>query len=209
SYTTYRVALTMDIMFLVVLSTIFLDFAPLTAVMIVIMSLLDDVPIMTIAYDNTPVSEKPIRWRMGRLLSVASVLGLFSIVQSFGLLLIGVRTLLQPHLQQFFGLSTDRQLQTMMFLQIVAGGPVLLFIARTEHWFWLPPYPARALFSAILLTQILAVLMCGLGWLVTPIPWKLIAWVWGYNLVWMVLLGAIRIATELFIDHRTARHMKS
>jgi H+-transporting ATPase len=51
--------------------------------------------------------------------------------------------------------------------------------------------------------------MCGLGWLVTPIPWKLIAWVWGYNLVWMLLLGGIRIATELFIDHRTARHMKS
>ena len=56
SYTLYRVALTMDIMFLVVLSTIFLDFQPLTAIMIVIMSLLDDVPIMTIAYDNTPVS---------------------------------------------------------------------------------------------------------------------------------------------------------
>ena len=61
SYTIYRVALTMDIMFLVVLSIVFLNFAPLTAVMVVIMSLLDDVPIMTIAYDHTPVSEKPIR----------------------------------------------------------------------------------------------------------------------------------------------------
>jgi H+-transporting ATPase len=209
SYTTYRVALTMDIMFLVVLSTIFLDFAPLTAVMIVMMSLLDDGPIMTIAYDNTPVSEKPIRWRMGRLLSVASVLGLFSIIESFGLLLIGVTALYHPDLQWLFGLSTDHQLQTMMFLQIVAGGPLLLFIARTEHWFWHPPYPAPALFSAILLTQILAVLMCGLGWLVTPIPWKLIAWVWAYNLVWMLLLGDIRIATERFVDHRTARHIKS
>jgi H+-transporting ATPase len=47
SYTIYRVALTMDIMALVVLSTIFLDFQPLTAIMIVIMSLLDDVPIMS------------------------------------------------------------------------------------------------------------------------------------------------------------------
>src|SRR5271169_1003773 len=64
SYTIYRVALTMDIMFVVVLSTIFLNFAPLTAMMIVLMSLLDDVPIMTIAYDYTPVSEKPIRWQM-------------------------------------------------------------------------------------------------------------------------------------------------
>ncbi|MCV0429200.1 MAG: plasma-membrane proton-efflux P-type ATPase, partial [Roseibium sp.] len=87
SYTIYRVALTMDIMFLVVLSTIFLGFQPLTAVMIVIMSLLDDVPIMTIAYDNTAVAKDPIRWRMPRLLSVSAVLGLASIIQSFGLLL--------------------------------------------------------------------------------------------------------------------------
>jgi H+-transporting ATPase len=63
SYTIYRVALTMDIMFVVVLSTVFFGFVPLSAAMIVIMSLLDDVPIMTIAYDNTSVSAKPIRWR--------------------------------------------------------------------------------------------------------------------------------------------------
>ena len=30
----------------------------------VIMSLLDDIPIMTIAYDHTPVSPKPIRWQI-------------------------------------------------------------------------------------------------------------------------------------------------
>ena len=76
TYTIYRVALTMDIMFLVVLSTVFLGFQPLTAVMIVIMSLLDDIPIMTIAYDNTPVSPRPIRWRMPRMLGISAALGL-------------------------------------------------------------------------------------------------------------------------------------
>ncbi len=79
TYTIYRVALTMDIMFLVVLSTVFLGFQPLTAVMIVIMSLLDDIPIMTIAYDHTPVSPKPIRWKMARLLSISGILGFFCV----------------------------------------------------------------------------------------------------------------------------------
>jgi H+-transporting ATPase len=69
------------------MSTIFLGFTQLTAVMIVIMSLLDDVPIMTIAYDHTPVSATPIRWQMPRILGVSAVLGLFSVVESFGLLL--------------------------------------------------------------------------------------------------------------------------
>ena len=48
-------------MFVVVLSTLFLGFTPLTAIMIVVMSLLDDLPMMTIAYDNTPVSPRPVR----------------------------------------------------------------------------------------------------------------------------------------------------
>ncbi|OQK18536.1 metal-transporting ATPase [Methyloprofundus sedimenti] len=209
SYTIYRVALTMDIMFLVVLSTIFLGFTPLTPIMIVAMSLLDDVPIMAIAYDNTPVSEKPIRWKMPRLLGVSAVLGLFSIVESFGLLLIGMEVLSDPLQQEFFGLATQTQLQTLMFLQLVAGGHLLLFVTRTERWFFLRPFPAAPLFLTILFTQILAVLMCRFGWLVDPISWMLIGWIWAYNLVWMFLLGAVRLITERYVDYRTERHLKS
>jgi H+-transporting ATPase len=209
SYTIYRVALTMDIMLVVVLSTIFLNFAPLTAVMIVLMSLLDDVPIMTIAYDNTPVSAMPIRWQMPRLLGVSAALGLFLIVESFGLLLIGVRVLSHPHLQEYFGLTTQGQLQTVMFLQLVAGGHLLLFVTRTERWFFLRPFPAPALFIAIVLTQLVALLMCGFGWLVPSIPWRLIGWVWAVNIAWMFVLGGVRLTAERFAAYRTARQTRS
>lgn len=202
SYTIYRVALTMDIMFLVVLSTIFLGFQPLTAIMIVIMSLLDDVPIMTIAYDNTAVSQKPIRWRMPRLLSVSAVLGFASIVQSFGLLLIGFAVMKHPGLQSYFGLTDEAHLQTVMFLQLVAGGHLLLLVTRTHRWFFEPPFPARPLFLAILGTQFLAVLMCGFGWIVPQISWTAIVWIWVYLLVWLVILGAVRVAMERAIDNR-------
>ena len=47
-----------------------------------------------------------------------------------------------PALQQYFGLTTQAQLQTVMFLQLVAGGHLLLFVTRTERWFFLPPFPA-------------------------------------------------------------------
>jgi H+-transporting ATPase len=209
SYTLYRVALTIDIMFVVVLSTIFLQFTPLTAAMIVVMSLLDDVPIMTIAYDNTAVSEKPIRWRMGRLLGVASALGLFCVVESFGLLLFGVRILSHWELQDFFGLTSEDQLRTVMFLQLVVGGHLLLLVTRTERWFFLPPFPAGRLLLAILVTQVVAVLMCGFGWLVSLISWKLIGWVWAYSVAWMFLLGSVRKIAERFADYRSTRQIKS
>jgi H+-transporting ATPase len=177
--------------------------------MIVIMSLLDDVPIMTIAYDNTPVSEKPIRWQMPSLLGVSLVLGLFSIVESFGLLLIGIRVLSHPYLQEYFRLANEDQLQTVMFLQLVTGGHLLLFITRSERWFFLPPFPAAPLFVAILLTQIVAWLMCGFGLLVPSIPWILIGWVLVYNIAWTFVLGGVRLITERFAAHRTAREVRS
>ncbi len=209
SYTIYRVALTMDIMFVVVLSTVFLDFAPLTAMMIVLMSLLDDVPIMAIAYDNTPVSEKPIRWEMPRLLGISIVLGLCSIAETFGLLCIGIRVLVHPELRDYFGLTTAPQLQTLIFLQLVAGGHLLLFVTRTERWFFQPPFPAIPLLIAIIATQAVAVLMCGFGLLIPSIPWFLIGWVWVYNIMWMFLLGAARLMAERFSTYRTARQAKS
>jgi H+-transporting ATPase len=137
------------------------------------------------------------------------VLGLFSVIESFGLLLIGIRVLTHPHLQDYFGLATGSQLQTLMFLQLVAGGHLLLFVTRTERWFFLPPFPAAPLVIAIVLTQIMAVLMCGLGWLVPAIPWTLIGWVWAYNLGWTFVLGAVRLVAESFATYRTARQARS
>ena len=209
SYTIYRVGLTMDIMFLVVLSTIFLDFTPLTAIMIVVLSLLDDIPIMTIAYDNTPVSERPIRWKMKRLLSVSAVLGFFSVVQSFGLLLIGMEILSDPAEQLFFGLFTQPELQSMMFLQLVTGGHLLIFITRSERWFFLPPFPAMPLVAAILFTQIVAILMCGFGWLVPALSWTAIIWVCVYTTGWMFLMGAVRLITEKLLDYRSTTQLRS
>jgi H+-transporting ATPase len=104
--------------------------------------LLDDCP--DLAYDNTPVSAKPIRWHTPQLLSVAAVLGVFSIVETFGLLLIGIRVLSHSHLQEYFGLASEDQLRTVMFLQLVAGGHLLLFITRSERWF----FPASSRCSA-------------------------------------------------------------
>jgi len=43
------------------------------------------------------------------------VLGVFSIVETFGLLLIGIRVLSHSHLQEYFGLASEDQLRTVMF----------------------------------------------------------------------------------------------
>lgn len=205
SYTIYRVALTMDIMVLVVLASILLGFQPLTAVMIVVISLLDDVPIMTIAYDHTPVSEKPIRWNMRRILSSSAILGLFSIVQSVGMLTIAMAFLYDGGR---WGVVDHAAVQTVMFLQLVTGGHLLIFVARAEKWFFTRPFPALPLVAAITGTQVLAILMAGFGALVPAISWPMVGLVLVYSLVWMFIMGAVRIVSDKLLDHRTAGRLR-
>jgi H+-transporting ATPase len=76
SYAIYRITETIRIMFFVVAAMIVFKFYPITTVMIILLALLNDLPILTIAYDNTWLDPKPVRWNMRRVLTIATVLGL-------------------------------------------------------------------------------------------------------------------------------------
>ncbi|MCP5426539.1 MAG: plasma-membrane proton-efflux P-type ATPase [Gammaproteobacteria bacterium] len=194
SYITYRIAMSIDIMLFVVLSTLAFGFFPLTAIMLVALALLDDIPIMAIAYDNTEPNAKPVRWNPERTFTVSVVLGLLAVTQSFILLAFG---------QDVLHLDTAH-LQTMLFLQLLVGGHLLLLLTRTRKGFWARPYPSWPLLAAVIGTQILGVLMCAFGWLAPTLPWHLIGWVWVYNLLWMVVQDGAKWATYRLIEHRPA-----
>src|SRR5713101_1732193 len=190
SYVLYRIAMTIAIMVFVVLASIYYHFFPLTAIMLIALALLDDVPIMTIAFDNASVPPQPVKWELDRVLVLSSVLGLLAVIQSFGLLYLGDTV---HHLDH-------SRLQTMMFLQLVAGGHLMLFVTRTRGVFWKPPYPSPKLFFAIVATQIAAVLMCSQGWLVPSLPWGIIGFVWAYNLAWMVVQDIVKLGLYGILD---------
>jgi H+-transporting ATPase len=190
SYVLYRIAMTIAIMVFVVLASIYYHFFPLTAIMLIALALLDDVPIMTIAFDNATVPPRPVRWQLDKVLVISSALGLLGVIQSFTLLYLG-DTL--RHLER-------QQLQTMMFLQLVAGGHLMLFVTRTRGPFWKPPYPSARLFFAIVATQVAAVFMCSQGWLVPALPWGIIGFVWAYNFVWMIAQDVVKLGMYRIVD---------
>jgi H+-transporting ATPase len=192
SYTTYRIAMTISIMVFVVAAMLSYNVFPLTAIMIIILALLDDIPIMTIAYDHTYLSPTPVRWEMGRVLTVSTVLGFLATVESFLLFFLG-RAYLDLPLPQ---------LQTLLFLRLAAGGHLLLFVTRTKNWCWQSPHPSWKLFTAIVVTQIVAVLMCAFGWLVPPISWRLIGYTWGYIIIWMIIQDIFKMGLHHMVSDR-------
>src|SRR5205809_1449671 len=190
SYVLYRIAMTIAIMVFVVLASIYYHFFPLTAIMLIALALLDDVPIMTFPFDTTSVPPHPVHCALDRVLVISSVLGLLGVIQSFGLLYLGDTV---HHLDH-------SHLQTMMFLQLVAGGHLMLFVTRSHGVFWKPPYPSLKLSFAIVATQIAAVLMCSEGWLVPSLRWGIIGFVWGYNLAWMVVQDVVKLGLYGILD---------
>jgi len=193
SYVFYRIAMTIAIMLVVVLSSVIFDIQPLTAIMIVALALLDDIPIMTIAYDNVRTAPAPVRWDMHRILVFSGIMGLMATAQSFGLVLFGIEWMNDPAMMAKIPLDHGH-LQTMLFLQLAAGGHMLLFVVRSRGSIVTPPLPAAQLFLAIVATQIVAVVMCAFGILVPTLPWTLIGIVWAYVIVWTILTDLVKLA---------------
>ena len=173
--------------------------------MIVVLALLDDIPIMTIAYDNVKVDSQPVRWNMHRIISFSSVMGIIALAQSFGMVLLCKYWMNNPELMAKLPMSIDH-LQTMVFLQLAAGGQLLIFIVRNRGSMFARPFPHTKLLLAILATQIVAILLCAFGIFVPMLPLEMIGVVWIYVLIWLVIASFAKIAYYKFMDRRENHH---
>ncbi len=183
AYSIYRITETIRIMLFMVSAILVYNFYPITAVMIILLALLNDLPILTIAKDNTWLPPKPVKWDMHKVLTVATALGVLGVSETFLLLIIA---------RDYFQVSIE-QLQTIIFLKLAIAGHLTLFVARTRHFFLFKPFPAPILLSAIISTQIVAALIAGFGWLVTPISWEFIGLIWAYCLFWVFVEDALKL----------------
>ncbi|MEJ2041482.1 MAG: HAD-IC family P-type ATPase, partial [Desulfosarcinaceae bacterium] len=178
SYAIYRITETVRIMFFVVAAMIVFNFYPITAIMIILLAFFNDVPIMTIAYDNTWLEPNPVRWDMRRVLSVSTVLGLIGVVETFGMLLIG---------KLLLDLNTS-EIQSLIFLKLAIAGHLTLFVARTKRPFLTKPYPAPLVFWSAVGTKAAVTVLVAFGaGLVAPLTWTVIGIVWAYCIVWIFI----------------------
>ena len=170
SYAIYRIVETIRIMFFVVLAMIVFNFYPITAIMIILLALFNDVPIMAIAWDRTRVDPNPVKWNMRRVLTLSTVLGLTGVLGSFSMLIIA---------KNWLKLDIP-QIQTFVFLKMAVAGHLTLFVTRTPRMFLRKPHPAPILFWSAVITKLLATLFVVYPFgLITPIHWRAVGVIWG------------------------------
>ena len=185
SYTIFRIAETIRVIIFMTLAIVVYDFYPITALMIIILALLNDIPIMTIAYDNTKVREKPVRWDMKEVFILASWLGVAGVLSSFMLFWILISLM---HLPLDF-------VQSAFFAKLVIAGHGTIYNTRIDDWFWKRPWPSWTLFSATFMSRVAGTIIAVYGFgLMEPIGWEWAIWMWGYALVWFVFNDAVKMA---------------
>jgi H+-transporting ATPase len=192
SYATFRIAETLRIILFMTLSIVVFDFYPVTAVMIIILALLNDIPIMAIAYDNAPLDVKPVKWNMRELLTIAAVLGVAGVASSilFFFILEELR----------FPLAL---VQPMMFVKLDVAGHSTIYVTRAgERHFWQKPYPSMKLLIPAMATRITGTVIAVYGLFMAPIGWTYALYIWLYASLWFVFNDFVKVGVFRLLRRR-------
>lgn len=180
SYAIYRISETCRLLLFLLLSMLILDAQPLTAIMIILIALLNDLPIMMIAYDKMKIDPKPVIWDMKEIFFVAFGLSIVGVLSTFVLYWIGDRVFL---------FSVD-QCRTLAFFAILCGGNLTIYLTRNRTFPFSQPFPEIKFFLATLFSQIVGTLFTvyGIGNdSLVGIGWSAVGYGWLYILVWFCI----------------------
>lgn len=190
SYALFRISETVRIVLFVTLSVLIFNYAPLSAVMIILLALLNDIPVMSIAYDNAKVHSRPIRWNMREVIFISAILGIAGVIASFTLL----------YMVHAAGASVAI-IQTVVFLKLDIAGNMTLYITRAGRGhFWEKPFPSPKFFVPAFGSAIVGTLIAGFGIFMHPLSIGAIAFVWLYAFVWFLVIDQVKVFAYKLLD---------
>lgn len=191
AYATFRISETIRIVLLISLSLLLFNFSLLTAGMIILLALLNDIPVLAIAYDNVPLSDKPVRWKLRETLVVSTVLGVIGLVSSFALL-------------YYLNVSGWELalIQTIFFVKLDVAGHSTLYITRTGHkHFWERPYPAWKFFISSFSSRLIGSTIAYFGFFMPAISFSTIVLIWVYATLWFLINDQVKVFTYKMLDN--------
>lgn len=174
NYSVYRISESFRLIITIGLIGILYHTYPLTPVQIILIALLNDVPIITMAFDRVAISRSPATINTTKRFKLSSLFGLVGILNSMVLLWGAVALFHLPW----------PIIQTLFFLKLTVSGHMLIYVAHTEKR-WYSFLPAKQVIWATVGTQLLASIIAYAGIFTAPIPLLYIIIVWVWSLIWM------------------------
>ncbi|CEG83448.1 Putative V-type H ATPase (Fragment) [Rhizopus microsporus] len=186
SYALYRITSTIHFLMFMFIITLIEDWT-MPAVLLIMICVLNDAATLVISVDNTEISERPDKWRIGQLLTLSFVLAALLAALSFAHFYIA---------RDVFHV-TDNELHSIMYLHISSAPHFVIFSTRVPGYWW-KNMPNWIFTVCIIGTQIVALFFsvygvfgehegvapCGYGWGLSVL---------GVSLVYFMLLDVVKV----------------
>ena len=193
-YSLYRISESTRLIVTIAVIGVIMGNYPLTPIQVLILAFLNDVPIITIAFDRVKIPLAPANVNGKQRAATSLSFGLAGILNSLLMLWVAVA---------YFHLPWP-WIQTLFFLKLVISGHMLIYVAHTEDT-WFRWFPSWQVISAVTATQLLATVAAFVGFFTTPIPLWLIAFVWVWSFFWMQITSLFKMVAALPFRATTAK----
>lgn len=175
----------------------------LPVIALVLITILNDGTIISIAYDNVVPSKKPETWNLPRIYWVATSLGVVAVASSLLLLFWGLDSWNPNGVLASFGVGQlpYDQVMMMMYLKISLSDFMTVFTARTDGFFFTRA-PGRLLAAAACFATVVSTIL-SVFW---PFPEmqaispKLAGFVWLYCLAWFLIQDLSKVVLVYLLE---------
>ena len=193
-YSVYRISESARLIVTITLVGLFMGNYPLTPVQVILLVVLNDLPIVSLAFDHVHTAHVPSSINVKRRFFLGTTYGVAGVLNSLIMLWIALSVAHLP-----WG-----QVQTLFFLQLVISGDLLIYIAHTgQRWFrWLPSWQVIVALSA---TQLVATLWALSGFFTVAIPLWVVGFAWAWALLWMQVTEIGKIMVDYFMPVSNTR----
>ncbi|KAH8548886.1 plasma-membrane proton-efflux P-type ATPase [Umbelopsis sp. PMI_123] len=186
SYALYRITSTIHFLVFMFIITLVEDWN-MPAVLLIMICVLNDAATLVISVDNTQISDRPDKWRIGQLMTLSCILAICLAILSFATFYVA---------RDLFHVDSD-VLHSIMYLHISSAPHFVIFSTRVPGYWW--EQPPHWLFTVCILgTQVVALFFSVYGVFgprehVAPCGWPWGLSVLGISLVYFMLLDVIKV----------------
>lgn len=185
TYSLYRISESLRLIITVAVLGLAVGAYPLTPLQLILLALLNDLPIISLATDKVKIANRPSKINIKKRFILSSSFGLVGVVNSLLLFFIA----------RWMGLPWAA-IQTIFFLKLTIGGHMLIYVAHTKERWW-KFLPSRPVIMATTLTQALATVLALTGlFMGGPISWQWAVAVWLWAFFWMQVSELVKSFQE-------------
>jgi H+-transporting ATPase len=174
TYSVYRISESFRVIVTIAVLGIIYGTYPLQPIQLILLALLNDIPIISLAFNHVKVASEPSKINSKARLVLSTLFGSVGTLNSLLLVVIA---------RSIFHFNWD-VIQTLFFLKLTVSGHMLIYVAHTKER-WYKYFPSKQVIWATSITQAVATVFALTGLFMHQVSFSLVIFVWIWTIFWM------------------------